>query len=386
MADIENVIEDDVADDAAVDAMLAMSDDEIANMVAPPASNSAPVEEQEEKTEPTAEEAEEKQEDDDAGDSADDDSDEPSADADKPKQSADSKKAADPAKGDAQEPNAGDEPKEPEVLNYEESYKKIMAPFKANGKEIKLSSPEEAVKLMQMGANYTKKMQALQPHLKMVKMLENHNLLDENKLSYLIDLSKNDPKAIQKLVKESGMDPLDIDSSTNQDYRPNNYTVSDQEFKFNQTVEDLKTSDDGIEILRDVSTQWDSASKAAVFNEPETLAHLLAQKQSGIYEQINAEIEKQQMLGNLRGVPYLQAYTQVGQFMQQNNMLSIRAPQPESRIIDTRKATPKSEVSNGDKVRAAAPTKTSPVKKAQEFNPLAMSDEDFLKSDFAKTL
>src|SRR5690606_21653948 len=71
--------------------------------------------------------------------------------------------------------------------DYEKLYKEIMKPFKANGREIKLNSPEEVITLMQKGANYTKKMQALQPHLKIVRMLENNQLLDEGKLSQLID-------------------------------------------------------------------------------------------------------------------------------------------------------------------------------------------------------
>ena len=97
------------------------------------------------------------------------------------------------------------------AVDYKAAYEKIMTPFKANGKLISLESPDEAVRLMQMGANYTKKLQALQPQLRMLRMLENNGLLDEQKLSYLIDLDKKNPSAITKLVKESGIDPIDID-------------------------------------------------------------------------------------------------------------------------------------------------------------------------------
>ena len=38
---------------------------------------------------------------------------------------------------------------------------KLFAPFKANGKDIKVDSVEEAIALMQMGANYSKKMAGL---------------------------------------------------------------------------------------------------------------------------------------------------------------------------------------------------------------------------------
>ena len=41
-------------------------------------------------------------------------------------------------------------------------------------------------------------------------MLENAGITDENQLAYLIDLSNKNPQAIQKLVKDSGIDPLDM--------------------------------------------------------------------------------------------------------------------------------------------------------------------------------
>ena len=92
-------------------------------------------------------------------------------------------------------------PTESEKTDYEAFYKEVMTPFKANGKLIELRNPAEAVQLMQMGANYTRKMQAIQQHRKVLTMLENNGLLDEGKLSFLIDIEKKNPDAIQKLVK-----------------------------------------------------------------------------------------------------------------------------------------------------------------------------------------
>ena len=74
----------------------------------------------------------------------------------------------------------------PADFNYKEGYEKLMAPFKANGKMITPRSPEEAISLMQMGANYTRKMQELQPYRKVMLMLQNNGLMDEEKLSFLI--------------------------------------------------------------------------------------------------------------------------------------------------------------------------------------------------------
>ena len=56
--------------------------------------------------------------------------------------------------------------------DYKAFHDKMMAPFVANGKTIQLQSVDEAIQLMQMGANYTRKMQSIAPHRKVLMMLE----------------------------------------------------------------------------------------------------------------------------------------------------------------------------------------------------------------------
>ena len=56
---------------------------------------------------------------------------------------------------------------ETKEFDYESAYKKVSEPFKANGVDIQVKEPDDIVRLMQMGANYQKKMSQLKPHLKM---------------------------------------------------------------------------------------------------------------------------------------------------------------------------------------------------------------------------
>jgi len=42
-------------------------------------------------------------------------------------------------------------------------FKKVSAPFKADGKDVQVRTPEEAVRLMQMGVNYSKRMKEMKP-------------------------------------------------------------------------------------------------------------------------------------------------------------------------------------------------------------------------------
>ena len=275
--------------------------------------------------------------------------------------------------------------KEPD---YKAMYEKIMAPFKANGKEIKLGSPEEVVQLMQMGANYTKKLQALQPKMKLLKMLDNNGLLEEGQLSYLIDLSRKDPKAIRKLVKDSGIDPLEIDNSEEPDYKPGNHRVSDEEMRFTSTLEEVSSTQEGKTVIFDINNTWDKQSKEALWSDPEILRVLTAQKKNGIYDRISSEVERRRILGTVSAsVPFLSAYQTVGQELHQKGELTSLAEttspsqdqRQTTRVVDTRTAQRRAPANN-DRARAASPTRSAPPKKVADFNPLALSDEDFEKN------
>lgn len=89
------------------------------------------------------------------------------------------------------------------AVDYKTEYEKIMAPFKANGMDMQAKSVEDAIQLMQMGAGFHKKMAALKPAMRQMKLLEKHGLLDDEKLNYLIDLSNKNPEAIKQLLKDS---------------------------------------------------------------------------------------------------------------------------------------------------------------------------------------
>lgn len=272
--------------------------------------------------------------------------------------------------------------------DYKTLYEQVMAPFKANGKEVKLNSPEEVVQLMQMGANYTKKLQALQPNLRLLKMLENNDLMDEGKISFLIDLDKRNPQAIQKLLKDSGIDPLDIDTSQEPDYKVGNHTVSDEEMTFNSTLEEVASNPVGKETIILINKTWDKKSKDALWSDPGILRVMTNQKESGIYDQISNEVERRVTLGHIgSAVPFIAAYQMVGEEMQQQGKLipknsgtkEVAKPTETNRVIETRTAKSKTP-DNNDRVRAASLTKSSPAKVKQDFNPLALSDEDFEKS------
>jgi len=270
--------------------------------------------------------------------------------------------------------------------DYEALYKQVMLPFKANGRTIELKTPDEAIQLMQMGANYTKKMQELVPHRKVLAMLQNNGLMDEGKLTYLIDLDKKNPEAIKKLIKEAGLDPQEIDTSVEPAYREGNHRVSDDEVAFHSALEDMKSTPDRVGTLKVINDNWDQASKDALWKSPDIMSIIHGQRETGVYDRIAAEVHRRQTLGSIpTSVPFLQAYKVVGDQMTAADAFKdlISKPVPPAKtpvVVATRVAAPKPALTNGARAAAASTTRQAPAASAKvASNPLAMSDEDFLK-------
>ena len=290
---------------------------------------------------------------------------------------------ADPANTDAPKP-VGDAVS----TDYKAFHDQVMAPFQANGKTIQLRSVDEAIQLMQQGANYTRKMQAIAPHRKVLMMLENNGLLDESKLSRLIDLEKKNPDAIRALVKEAGIDPLDIDVHEESTYTPGNHAVPDEAVAFQTTLDEVSSTPDGQETVRQITASWDPESKAELWKDPSILGTIHQQRISGVYDRVVAEIERQRTIGAIpANVSLLNAYRVIGERMTQAGAFQdlVAAQQAAQRPavqhpVATRVASVKPAVTNSGKVSAAAPTRTATPRRAEAFiNPLAMSDDEFMK-------
>ena len=277
----------------------------------------------------------------------------------------------------------------------------IGKPIKANGRQIVLRNPQEVERLVQMGAGYGRKLQDMQPHLKTLRMLENNNLLDEGKLSYLIDLDKKNPDAIKKLIKDSGLDPLDLNMEDNADYRPTNHSVSDTEVAFAETLKEVATLPGGRETIQLINTTFDKTSKEAIWAQPELLSILQSQRENGLYDQITSEVERKKMLGEIApNTPFLEAYKIAGDALVAANSLILpgsekvtdpnpaasatpaqgKTDQQAGRVLGTRTAAPKSSAPNNDKAKAASSPQSSSRKAKETINPLDMADDEFMKN------
>jgi hypothetical protein len=269
-------------------------------------------------------------------------------------------------------------------------YNKVTAPFKADGKDLQIRSPEDAVRLMQMGVNYSRRMQEMKPLRAQNEMLKAQGLDDPVKLNFMIDVMKGKPEAIQKLLKDSKIDPIDIDVSKDVPYKPDNYQVDPKTMAFREAIETTLAAEGGSELIKEINSSWDDTSKEALRDQPAIFQNLLDQKKSGVYVKIKKELDYQRTMGFLTDVPFVQAYHQVGEAMQKAGVFGPNlTPKPKTQVqsqvqpldTGTRKAAqiPVAPAPNLSSTQQPRATPSNGGSQTSQPDYWAMSDEDFLK-------
>lgn len=270
------------------------------------------------------------------------------------------------SKQEKQEKNKEEVTKEetPEI-DYKAVYEKIFKPFKANGKEIQIRNVDDAINLMQQGANYTKKMQALAPIRRQALVLQNEQI-DPDTLNYLIDLKNGDKDAIKKLLKDNKVDLTDFDLDEEIKYTPTKRTISDSQLSYQDV---LIESQANLGRIDQILSNFDSASRQYVLNNPRILSSLNYEIETGRMDKILEKLESERVFGRYNGIPDIDACIYIAQGMENEEA--------------TKQASTKNKVrpTAGDK-RKAAPTKSKPTSTKSSMTPQVlfdMSDEEFEK-------
>ena len=278
---------------------------------------------------------------------------------------------------------------EVQEIDYKAAYESIVGhPFKANGKEIRVNSPEEAVQLMQMGAGYHKKMSQLGYANRIIETLRENDLLDEGKINNLIDISRKNPEAIAALVRSAGIEPhqLDLDGDDAPQYTPGNHVLPEDQVRFRNSVDNIREQG-GTEFLNHVAQDWDVTSRAEIFKDPRALDMLFEHKQSGVYDKVYAEVERRRMFDpSLSNMPLIHTYLAVGNEMNQRGLLGGNpqpaapvAPSPTTPVAVRSAVTPQPVAPNPAAAKAAS-VRSSPTPTNAIPNYLTMSDEEFMKN------
>jgi len=272
-------------------------------------------------------------------------------------------------------------------LTAEDQLKEIFAPFKANGHEMSVDNIDDIRTLMQMGANYNKKMASLKPNLKILKMLENNNLLDESKLNFLIDLDKKNPEAVKKLIQDSKIDLDEVDIEEKSSYKPNTYTVNDKEVELDETLNSIKDTKSYAQTLDIISNKWDESSKQMLLENPAGIAVLNQHLELGVYSKIAAAVETERALNRLPiGMSDLEAYKYVAEQINARGGFAktTSTSRAETTLSKATKSVVDPKLNNLKKAASSTKSLGKTTKQKIDFNPLAMSDEEFAKVGIEK--
>ncbi len=319
-------------------------------------------------------------EDDSADEDQEDESDKSQLDADSDDGSDDSEDDADETDEDDKDASDEDEADESDKVatisdaDKIAAYDTLMGKIKANGVDIQVESVDDAVRLQQMGAGFHKKMEQIKPVRKIGQMLQNHNLLSEDKINFFIELEKGDPAAIKQLLKDKKINPLDLDMETDTEYKSKAYTTTNQELDLTDTLGDIQDTPSGKETIDIVSNKWDDASRQVIAKHPEVLHAINDHIKSGVYKTIDDKVQSERALGKLKGMSAIDAYKLVG------DQLFPKVDTPTKHV-----ATPKQKAANAkvkSRKKASNPPKTKTPKSTKQVTDVdlsKMTDDEFDK-------
>ena len=239
-----------------------------------------------------------------------------------------------------------------------------------------------------MGVDYTRKMQELAKHRKLLLSLEQQGMLDEERINFLIDVNKKNPEAIKKLIADAEIDPWDLTDALDEapNYVPGQNIISDQEAALSEEIQSIFELPYGQDTLNAVKT-WDDASKDAIVKEPQLLRTFREQQENGIFDEITQEIDRLKTVGTIPyNTPFIESYVLAGNSLfgdasnQQQQQLDQQTQRSVPQPINTRLGNVNNKPLANNKAKSAAPPKKQADVKPKVPNPLVLSDEEFLKS------
>ena len=274
----------------------------------------------------------------------------------------DSDKDDDSKKDDKEESDTKDK-KKSEGIDYEAEYKRVMGTFKASGRDVTPKTVDDAIRLMQQGAGFHDNQAKMKPAKAVMKMLENNGLLDDGKLDFLIDISKGDPEAINKLLKDHKIDPLNVDVKKETEYKRTNYAPSDADLDIDTVLEDISSSPNFDKTVDTLSETWDVTSRQEIQKYPQIIKTINEHMDNGTYDIVSDAVKYERSLGGLKGVSDLEAYRQIGSQLEKSGTFKKAPPEKDAgkdKVLD-KETDPIKEAA-----RIAAKKKAAPVRKKKD--------------------
>lgn len=253
------------------------------------------------------------------------------------------------------------------ALSDEEFRKAVTSTFRANHQDVQVDNPEDIRKLMQYGMNYHKKMAELAPHRKILKALEQNNLLDPSKINFTIDLLSGDKAAIAKFLKDQQVDTYELPDLEETPYKENDYLPTDARITFDDKIRELNGSVHGAKV-RSYIQGLDSDSFHEVYTNPIIIDNLVKHAESGLLDDAFSLIAKEEALGNVpANAKPIDVLGYVCEHLATTNPSKYGINVPQQKVLGNSKQTQQTQPTNTNHAKASAsiPTNTSQASTTQ---------------------
>ena len=283
-----------------------------------------------------------------------------------------------------------DQPKVEEPKLTENTQKVPTFKLRADKTDFELTE-EELKQLASKGLNYTRKMQELKDyreHLSAIKEAQ----LSKDDINLMIDVLKGDKDAIATVMKNAGVDALDLDVE-NSRYVPKNYGRSEVELEIDEVVSTIASDPEYVTTKHIISSNWDKQSQMEFVKDPVKIAKLHEDVKNGTFDKVVPLMLKKKALDGARKSD-IEYYIDAGKTYYENlarenyaNQMreaekAKRAAEREAEIRSVKEQEVKRTAVKDTAVKRKAATMTKPKTAKRSIDDIldsALSDEEFSK-------
>lgn len=248
-------------------------------------------------------------------------------------------------------------------VDVKEFYEKVaLAKFTANGKEVEgFKDPADLIRAQQMLHGYSDKMKVFKEYKPFIKALEERKLTtDADKFNLAMSLLDGDPEAIKKVLKEKGIDPLELDLEDIK-YTNRNVLPSQAQLLIEETYEEAENLGIGDKFGRVINKDWDIKSLQELVSNSLVRNDLLQHLNDGTYDIVNNEIKRMELLdstGVMDSMSSIEKYRAAVGRLQQQNMQTPEVQASTKVTVD--------KIAQAEKAKAEAEFKKKAAQKEAE--------------------
>ena len=246
----------------------------------------------------------------------------------------------------------------------------IPEDMKVNGAVVRATYGELKAGFKQ-GMNYTKKMQEMAPMRKSLNIMKENSISEED-LQILVDLKKGNTKAAARLLKDAGIESIDVDTDSDTEFVPGDHGEEPESFAMEQVKTTISNDAENFPKVQTALDEMQDDFFDEIAGSPDNLQNLYLDISSGVYDIVKPEMDK---LSAVYGkVPSIELYkTATANVRKRYEAENPPKVEKKAKPIDTEALQQKRKAATSGTKRKAAPEKESLI----NFDDL--SDDQFEK-------